>query len=456
MTYAPQQASLLSIVVPVSIWHDLGFRENPYSTAPIPPTNEGELLLVGRDKELTKVERLITSSSSHPTIEGDNGVGKTSLVSVAGYRLMRDFLLERSLQLFIPLGEGFQLTANDDLDSFRRRIYFSVARGFITHADVVNKRGLAAPDVGDVRRWLDQPIFRDGSGGVSVLGSGANAGMSTTVNDAAGWNESGFESTVETWLRDCFPTSEAGGFIGVIDNLELLETSDRARVLVEALRDTVLNRIGLRWILCGARGIVRSVASTPRLAGVLAKPMELKPIDDADIPIMVQRRIEAFAMTDDAYVPVNASAFAYIYHRLNRNLRDALNMAESYALQLDTNQLPLDPLDNLAEWLADEALESYRATRMPPRPWEVFDTLAKRGGSCSPSDFSTYGFNSPEAFRAPVKTLEDARLVTSTKADTDKRRKTISMTTRGWLVAWAREETLDDERGPQQEHLPNV
>jgi hypothetical protein len=414
------------------------------------------MLLVGRGKELTRIERLITSSSSHPTIEGDNGVGKTSLVSVAGYRLMREFVSGQSNQLFIPLDESFQIAANDDLDSFRRRVYFAVARAFIVHHDLIATRGLASPEVDNVRRWLDQPIFRDLSGSVSVLGSGGGGGTTTTVNDAAGWSESGFQATVEGWLRDSFPTPEAGAFIGVIDNLELLETSDRARILLEALRDTVLNRSGLRWVLCGARGIVRSVAATPRLAGVLGKPMELKPIDDSDIPVMIHRRIKAFAMTSDVYVPVNAGAFAYIYHRLNRNLRDALNMAEAYALQLDLDDLPADPLDNLATWVADEAVDSYRATRMPPRPWAVFDALVDKGGSCSPSDFQSYGFNSLEAFRAPVKALEDARLVTTTKADKDKRRKTISMTTRGWLVAWARQVLSPKDEAVEQEPLPGA
>ena len=77
----------------------------------------------------------------------------------------------------------------------------------------------------------------------------------------------------------------------------------------------------------------------------------------------------------------------------------------------------------------------------------MLDELAGLGGSCSPSDYEAFEFNSAAAFRAPVKALEDSNLVISSKADSDKRRKTVSMTSRGWLVMHAREgqSSLDNE-----------
>ncbi len=51
----------------------------------------------------------LTSSSTHPTIEGQNGVGKSSLVAVAGLQMKRAFEREDTTQLLIPLRERFQL-----------------------------------------------------------------------------------------------------------------------------------------------------------------------------------------------------------------------------------------------------------------------------------------------------------------------------------------------------------
>src|SRR5690242_1753036 len=58
---------------PMSLWTDFGFRENPYSAKQLPPTEEGERMLVGRDEELRRLKRILTSTESHPTVEGDNG-----------------------------------------------------------------------------------------------------------------------------------------------------------------------------------------------------------------------------------------------------------------------------------------------------------------------------------------------------------------------------------------------
>ena len=423
----------------VSLWTELGFRENPYSTTPIPPTKEGARLLVGRDKELKQLTRLLESSATHPTVEGDNGVGKTSLVGIAAYNLMHAAKPLTGAQLFIPLPDDFQITPQDDLESFRRHVYFVIARAFIENHKLLRSHDLAVPDVDDVRKWLQSPLLSDYSGGATVLGMGAQGGRTTTINDADGFSESGFQTTIDAWLRDCFPSPQTGAFIGVIDNLELLETSQKARALLEALRDSVLRRQGLRWVLCGARGIVRSSASSARLNGVLSEPIELGPISDNDIPSLVERRITVYSDAPNAYVPVEERGFHYVYHILNRNLRDALRYCESFSFWMDEEKEFPDKsqerFDLFETWLALEAEKSLKATsNVKPRAWRVFDDLATAGGSCSPSDFADFGFNSPMAFRAPVKTLEDANLVQSSKADSDQRRKTISVTARGWLV----------------------
>jgi hypothetical protein len=72
-----------------SIWPDFGFRVSPYATTPIPATAEGEKLLVGRNTELRRLKVMLGSSVLHPTVEGENGAGKTSLVAVAGFSCLR-------------------------------------------------------------------------------------------------------------------------------------------------------------------------------------------------------------------------------------------------------------------------------------------------------------------------------------------------------------------------------
>ena len=98
----------------MSLWNKLGYTDNPYSPRPIEANELGVQLLVGREKELKKLQNYIKSSDTHATLEGPNGVGKTSLVAVTGYQLLSSFKDKQSQQALIPIPEPFQLSNKAD------------------------------------------------------------------------------------------------------------------------------------------------------------------------------------------------------------------------------------------------------------------------------------------------------------------------------------------------------
>jgi hypothetical protein len=51
----------------------------------------------------------------------------------------------------------------------------------------------------------------------------AEAGREPSTS--SGFSAAGFRNTIRMWLEMAFPTRSSGGFLCVIDNLELLETS---------------------------------------------------------------------------------------------------------------------------------------------------------------------------------------------------------------------------------------
>src|SRR5262249_6905729 len=139
---------------------------------------------------------------------------------------------------------------------------------------------------------------------------------------------------------EIFPNGESGGIICCIDNLELLRESEAARAALEALRDEILTVRGLRWIICGSTGIVRTLASTPRLQGYLHVPIEIGDVDHNLSGEILQSRIDAYRIRDDAYLPMTSRDFTSLYGALRGNLRDTLSAADDYC-----------------NWVADEGME---------------------------------------------------------------------------------------------------
>ena len=60
------------------------------------------------------------------TIEGLNGVGKTSLINVAVYRHFKDRLSSERGPLLIPCRTQFQLETDENAEAFSRRVIIEV------------------------------------------------------------------------------------------------------------------------------------------------------------------------------------------------------------------------------------------------------------------------------------------------------------------------------------------
>jgi hypothetical protein len=427
------------------LWTQFGFRESLYGTTPIPGTKEGQSLLVGRETEKGQIKTLLAATSLLPTIEGDVGIGKTSLVAVAGFELAEAFKRGNTSTALIPVHQVLQLTPGQDVSEFRRRVLLLSANALIDNVDLLKERGHEVPDVKEMRKWLTQVVQKQGSGGATVFGTGANVSGGVSPNLSSGFSEVGVATTIERWLAECFPSTQHGGFVFLIDNLELLQTHKAARSMVEAMRDDVFALPGLRFILCGSRGIVRPLAASSRLQGRLAEPIVVGPLDSQYITEVVAKRRSQYRLGHDTtppVAPVGRDGFALLYSILNGNLRNSLSYAEQFALWLGANNDPpwdADAnFDLLDVWLSELADAHLADTRLGEAAWKVFDRLISLGGACSPSDFEEFGYQSMPALRPQIKQLEEVNLVDSVIDDSDKRRKTISVTSRGWLVSYSR------------------
>lgn len=423
----------------MAIWPALGFSSNPYDSRPLRATEEGDELLIGREVESRTLRSLIDNTTLHPTLEGANGVGKTSLVRVNAFRSMQVRKEDPAARVLLPIDKILQI--HGDAEQLYREALFAVAQALIEHEAFLEACNLPTGNLAALKAWLNSPLITGGGGGAQVFGVGANVEVSREANTGEGFVASGLEGHVKAALVEIFPDDSDGALIGVIDNVELLGTSREARHVLEAIRDTVLDLPRVRWVLCGALGIVRSAVTSARLQGWVSQPVEVAPVADEHIEALIEARLSYFANREDPAPPIDPAAFRHLYDVCNHNLRDSLKYAQSFAVWLDVSgkiSADSDYRKLLEEWLASEAEKTLEAITLQPRAWQLFDDLAEAGGSCAPSDHDRFGFNTPQQMRTNFAALERAHLIKAEIDEEDQRRKTVNISDKGWVVHYAK------------------
>jgi hypothetical protein len=351
--------------------------------------------------------------------------------------------LERRTSLVIPLIRTVQFEA--DTDALTQKVFLEIGQTLLRHEQTLRNCGHNVPDLNSIRTWINAPLVRGGSVGAA----GLSAGKTTSVNSTSGFSQSGFQEHIRHVLAETFPNNQDGSLIGIIDNLELLQTAAAARDCLNNIRDSVLQLPGVRWVLVGATGIVKTAVSVPRLSGKVADPIKLEPIDSATIEDLVQRRLDYYKIRADATPPVSPEQFKRLYNISGKNLRDTLKHAQDYSLWLaDRRDAGLaEPTDPLAAWTAEQVDFEATRTELTTAAEELFGTLVDHGGSVPASvlanDPSTYA----QKVRYRVRILENLNLVETIGSDEDLRIKTVRLTALGWFFQYQRSQP------PRQQEL---
>ncbi|WP_147458406.1 ATP-binding protein [Rhodococcus sp. SBT000017] len=414
----------------LNIWPTFGFRKNPYGTEELKPDSEGDELLIGRDAEVRKLQRRWYSSTQIATLEGPVGVGKTSLAGVAAYRAMQVRLAARS-ELIVPLNKTIQFEA--DTQSLTRKILFEIAQALLRHETTFRNCGHPLPNLNDLRSWVNNPVFKGGSVGIAPLSAGK---ATPSPNSTSGFSESGFEEHITYLLRECFPEDKTGSLVGVVDNLELLRTAGSARECLDQLRDTAFKLPGIRWVLVGATGIVKTAVSVPRLSGKVANPIQLEPVTDEYLSSLIEKRINYYAASEGATAPVNPKQFQQLYAIAGKNLRDTFKHAQDIALWLfelseDGKPTPINPVES---WIEEQADYGNIATQMTAAAQEVFDELVKNGGAIPAAQLADDPSTYAQKVRYRVRILEKLNLAETVGTEDDLRFKVVRLTALGWFT----------------------
>lgn len=422
-----------------NIYGNWGFVDNPFSAMPLHGDDIGNRLLIGREKESNSVKFRLQNSGEAVCLDGPIGVGKTSLANVSSFRCLVDYMQNpQSAPLLIPCRKSFQISPNLSPEDFKYHVLLEIAQTLIGMSSVVSKNHFSQSKL---NAWLNNPTLRQVEG--QIMGFGG--GTSISLNESRGFADSGFFRIVIGWLEELFPDRATGGVVCVIDNLELLETSDMARKTIEALRDTLFTTNGIRWVLCGAHGIIQGVVESPRLTGYLGNPVKVQKLRLQEAQQVFDARFAAFKANGgtEAYLPITADSFNSLYMVLGQSLRQTLAVTHEYCLNVAELGSPPEGDESkklrFNQWLQAKALATKRSieSHVGKKAMELLRVASsKYDGEFTPGDYEGLGFNSVQALRTHVKSLEDVGLVESSRDEADQRRRTTMMTGKGWLVNW--------------------
>jgi hypothetical protein len=390
--------------------------ENPFTVQALNPDPMGKRLLVGRDQQIQLVAQRLHKHGKITALDGHVGVGKTSLVNVAAYECFKAFLDGETTQLLIPLNESFQLKKDEDIAGFSTNVFRKVAQTLINQRELIANIDLNGFNSTQIDAWLNSPIISHitSSGGLSGslgvpganISAKGNVGETKQLNTSSGYTEQGFEQQVRAWLDQIFSTQGNGGVVCVIDNLELLESATAARRTLEALRDKLFNVNGLRWVFCGANGVLHSLAASPRLGAFLNTPIiEVENITRNFIDPLIRARLREFSPNADlaeVSLPIRIEDLVRLYTIINFNLRDLLHLADEYCehqFSIGVEVIP-DAQKSLRfeKWLEKNSTQSYNtlSSRISPDAWAILDIAMSEvfRGTFGVGDYGSFNSNS--------------------------------------------------------------
>ncbi|QUH28211.1 hypothetical protein [Vallitalea guaymasensis] len=337
----------------MNIYNNWGFNNPPFNHKPLGRDFYGERLLIGREKEICKIISRLKYTNKIVTVEGDVGIGKTSLVNVALFK-MYDEINKTNEGIQVPCIDIFQLSSDEDINTFRKSVLLKLAETIVCNCEFVNNKMKHT-----IGKFFDPETVTSVNGGLSILGCGLDTGRSKELNDTQVFSEDGFYSLIVNFLEDSFREFENSGIVCIIDNLELIRSDEKARYLLEQMRDTVFNIPGTKWVLCGANNIFRSLVRSQRLQGYIYDPINVNPLSIEDIPKVLDIRIDVFS-TDDYYLPFEEEEFISLYRILKGNTRAIFDMIDKYCNWVfengDTPDTSEDKESLFGEWLRTIAI----------------------------------------------------------------------------------------------------
>jgi hypothetical protein len=430
------------------IWNDWGFSKNPFENHALAPNDEGLNLLSGRDGELDLLTYLLENSNAWVPVSGNAGVGKTSLANVASYVLYKKSDLDNPpCVLFIPCISPISVKPKETDEDFKNRVATVVLNTLVKYRSDLERNNLYSLDkslfdeLDSLKTWASSPLTGGKGGGVA----GVSASKTTSANTSSGYASSFADQLFS--LNERF-FSNGGGIVCIIDNCEVYPDAAALISVLSGLRDDLFLKKGLKWVFCGALGILERLADDRLTNFIGDNIVKLSPIESEEQVVeMINRRRNCFKSKPEQYLPVGNSEMTELFKIAGGNPRRVLAKMEAYCLWAGmptvAKKLKCGELDiaKCFEIWRDEQIVKNSAdykTLATRKAWTIFQSLVEKGGDTRPSFYEQFDCNSVPSFIQHLNVLVSHGLVAKHFDDDDLRGTIYRVTDKGrWTIyAW--------------------
>ncbi|MFM7459701.1 MAG: hypothetical protein ACKO15_02520, partial [Burkholderiales bacterium] len=143
----------------VRLLSQVGIQSEPLQEVKaLSPDAQGQRLLVGRDEMLQLVSRRLHKDGKITCLDGQVGIGKTSVANVAAKNCFDAYLNRQTTQLLIPCDQLIDLKRDQDVDEYCKRVFIAVAQTLLGRRGTIKSISFDMERADQLNAWLNEPI----------------------------------------------------------------------------------------------------------------------------------------------------------------------------------------------------------------------------------------------------------------------------------------------------------
>lgn len=351
-------------------WQAFGFKDDPLKTSPI--TKSTLELFAGHKEEVRVCMDVLSGGNVRIVVEGARGVGTTSFANYLRFNSeAKNLYFTPRIEIKVEQGWRFETLLAAITSNFVREIELRPEfEKFLADEKFQAAKSLSSRIAETYRSF-----------GIDAFGFGASYGKQTgVVTQPIIVPSSVFAHHLEDLIELVKEAGFKKGVVFQLNNLDIdeIHTQEDLKYLLNSLRDYTQIE-GASWILVGDVGLRRFIAqNVDRLDDIISYEVIINPVPESEFLEMIKKRVQFYADSGKAELPIEEDVFKYLYKITNGRLRYVFGLTSRLMNTLYigdlTNRVTLDLAKPMLMKLGRDRVQR---TDITPMEEQILQTLVE-------------------------------------------------------------------------------